>query len=137
MTQNTERQNEPMGVHPGKSSDTKPAMSLLGAKSIMQQKLSAMYRGMRGLEAAHEAFAMCQVNIAVDVEDVVPKPEVAATRGKRHMKGKSNQRGRKYTRPNEQKGIEPTFTSRNGPKKGKKSSAKPTKEEHRVHGKDE
>ena len=74
---------------PNRSGEAKPTVSLLGAKAVMQQKLSAMYPGMRGLEAAHAAFAMCQVNINVDVEDVAAGPSNPAQRGKRAFKGKS------------------------------------------------
>ena len=94
----------------------KPAMSLLGAKTVMQQKLSAMYRGMRGLEAAHAAFAMCQVNIAVDVEDATPRPNPPAQRGKRQFAGKSSKRGAKLARVNEKQ------------KKTKESRSKPEME---------
>ena len=95
-TRNLGKASESKVTPPNAPLGPKPAMSLLGAKSVMQQKLSAMYRGMRGLEAAHAAFAMCQVNIAVDVEE--SKPEVPAAWGKRNRGGHSNQRGRKFTR---------------------------------------
>ena len=89
----------------------------------MQQKLSAMYRGMRGLEAAHAAFAMCQVNINVDVEDVAAGPSNPAQRGKRAFKGKSGNRGAKSARKHDHESRDKAET---GTRVEKKKKAKKT-----------
>ena len=51
------------------------ATSLIGAKSAIRDRLNMMYKGMRGLEAAHEAFALCGVGVAVNLEEPSQNPQ--------------------------------------------------------------
>ena len=68
----------------------KPGPSSLGAaKAVIRNKLSVMYRGMRGLDAAQEAFQMCNVDIQLDVHDA----QTNAPKRKRPFKGKNGQKG--------------------------------------------
>ena len=62
--------------------------SLGAAKSVIRNKLSVMYRGMRGLDAAQEAFRLCNVDIELNVQDPQPKAQQFGKR-KRPFKGKN------------------------------------------------
>ena len=92
--------------------------SLIGAKSAIRDRLNLMYRGMRGLDAAHEAFALCGVGVAVNLAD--PTPE---TQGKRsNPNGASH--GGKYGKKKRYEHTKKATTS--GQPVGKQTSAPAT-----------
>ena len=63
--------------------------SLIGAKAAIRDRLNMMYRGMHGLDAAHEAFAICGVGVAVNLADPTP-----GTQGKRPNPDKATNGGK-------------------------------------------
>ena len=67
---------------------------LSAAKSVIKDKLSVMFRGLRGIEAAQAAFDMCGVEIGFQVHDrASASPSEGAGRGRG-----GNSRGR-YRKP--------------------------------------
>ena len=65
--------------------------SLVGAKSVIRNKLAVMYRGMRGLDAAEEAFRLCNVEVELNMQGT-PPPRPQCGKRKRPFKGKKPQK---------------------------------------------
>ena len=58
------------------------------AKSVIRNKLAVMYRGMRGLDAAEEAFRMCNVEVDLNIQGPTQSRPQYGKR-KRPFKGKN------------------------------------------------